>query len=309
MAEMLGEQGLWWKSTMFESAVTVRSSSPVATCRPVESSARMHAGRLVSDARRDGGRAPSAEDADLPGRSLVALAREPDTDRQAFKRVHAIFSRRGTFMLRLGRWKYVHHVDGPPELFDLDTDPDELLDSRSIRARAYVRSNRCEPRRLIASGWPVRPPSAAIEARAGSTIVGGCPSTRAIEREVQELVRVRVQIEQLGRPVDMVNVFPATSRSMNVPGARRSRVLAERLAVGVQSSRASATSDRPGSRHPRLMAPAHHLDERRIQVDQHGIRADDSTGRHVATGDDGGTVTALSNIVLFHRDPAPSISP
>ena len=32
------------------------------------------------------------------------------------------------FMLRLGRWKYVHHVDGPPELFDLDTDPDELRD-------------------------------------------------------------------------------------------------------------------------------------------------------------------------------------
>jgi len=74
------------------------------------------------------GAAPSGADADLPGRSLVALAREPDADRQAFSEYHAIFSRRGTFMLRLGRWKYVHHVDGPPELFDLDTDPDELLD-------------------------------------------------------------------------------------------------------------------------------------------------------------------------------------
>src|SRR5262249_60150556 len=74
------------------------------------------------------GAAPSPEEADLPGRSLVALAREPDTDRQAFSEYHAIFSCRGMFMLRLGRWKYVHHVDGPPELFDLDTDPDELRD-------------------------------------------------------------------------------------------------------------------------------------------------------------------------------------
>jgi choline-sulfatase len=74
------------------------------------------------------GAVPSPEDADLPGRSLLALVREPDTDRQAFSEYHAIFSSRGMFMLRLGRWKYVHHVDGPPELFDLDTDPDELRD-------------------------------------------------------------------------------------------------------------------------------------------------------------------------------------
>jgi choline-sulfatase len=74
------------------------------------------------------GASPSAEDSDLPGRSLVALAHEPGADRRAFSEYHAIFSRRGMFMLRLGRWKYVHHVDGPPELFDLDADPDELHD-------------------------------------------------------------------------------------------------------------------------------------------------------------------------------------
>jgi len=74
------------------------------------------------------GASPSVEDVDLPGRSFMALAHEPDADRQAFSEYHAIFSRRGMFMLRLGRWKYIHHVDGLPELFDLDADPDELRD-------------------------------------------------------------------------------------------------------------------------------------------------------------------------------------
>jgi len=127
--EMLGEHGLWWKSTMFESSVTV----PLVVSGP-----DMPAGRAVltnamlvdlyPTLLEMTGAAPSAEDAELPGRSLVALAREPDADRHAFSEYHAIFSRRGMFMLRSGRWKYVHHVEGPPELFDLAAGPDELRD-------------------------------------------------------------------------------------------------------------------------------------------------------------------------------------
>jgi choline-sulfatase len=127
--EMLGGHGLWWKSTMFESAVTVPlvvAGADVPAGRVVRTNAMLV--DLYPTLLEMVGAAPSGADADLPGRSLVALAREPDADRQAFSEYHAIFSRRGTFMLRLGRWKYVHHVDGPPELFDLDTDPDELLD-------------------------------------------------------------------------------------------------------------------------------------------------------------------------------------
>jgi choline-sulfatase len=74
------------------------------------------------------GATPSSEDASLPGRSLLSSARGSGTDRVAFSEYHAVFSRRGMFMLRAGRFKYVRHVDGPPELFDLDEDPDELCD-------------------------------------------------------------------------------------------------------------------------------------------------------------------------------------
>jgi choline-sulfatase len=31
-------------------------------------------------------------------------------------------------MLRVGKWKYCHYVGAPPQLFDLDADPEELTD-------------------------------------------------------------------------------------------------------------------------------------------------------------------------------------
>ena len=34
----------------------------------------------------------------------------------------------GAFAIRNGRYKYVHYVKYPPQLFDLDDDPDETRD-------------------------------------------------------------------------------------------------------------------------------------------------------------------------------------
>jgi choline-sulfatase len=135
--EMLGEHGLWWKSTMFESAVAV----PLIVAGPDVPAGRVAGTNamlvdLFPTLLEMTGAAPAAEDADLPGRSLLALARESDNDRAAFSEYHAIFSRRGTFMLRTGPFKYVRHVDGPPELFDLDADPDERCDLASDRGQA-----------------------------------------------------------------------------------------------------------------------------------------------------------------------------
>jgi choline-sulfatase len=73
---------------------------------------------------------------DRPGRSLVQTAaeqdRQPESKRAAQRPVvseyHAVGSRRGYFMLRHEKWKYVHYVDGPPQLFNLDDDPQETRD-------------------------------------------------------------------------------------------------------------------------------------------------------------------------------------
>jgi choline-sulfatase len=68
------------------------------------------------------------EDADLPGSSIWTMASEPDRDRTVFGEYHAVGSRRGIYMLRDRRHKYVHYVDDSPQLFDLEEDPDELCD-------------------------------------------------------------------------------------------------------------------------------------------------------------------------------------
>ena len=41
---------------------------------------------------------------------------------------HAAGSITGSFMIRHGRWKYIHHVGFRPELFDLEADPGETTD-------------------------------------------------------------------------------------------------------------------------------------------------------------------------------------
>jgi choline-sulfatase len=44
---------------------------------------------------------------------------------------HAISAVAGAFMLRFGKWKYCHYVAYRPQLFDLEADPEELVDLAS----------------------------------------------------------------------------------------------------------------------------------------------------------------------------------
>jgi choline-sulfatase len=63
------------------------------------------------------------------GQSLHAIAARPyDPDRTVFSEYHAVGSNTAGYMLRRGRWKYHHYVRHAPELFDLETDPEETTD-------------------------------------------------------------------------------------------------------------------------------------------------------------------------------------
>jgi choline-sulfatase len=127
--EMLGEHGLWWKSSMYESSVAV----PLIVAGPdiPEARATSTCAMLVDlypTILEAVGLPTDPADVDLPGRSLIQAAQAPNTERIAFSEYHAIFSPTGIFMLRYGRFKYTHYVDYPPQLFDLETDPDEMRD-------------------------------------------------------------------------------------------------------------------------------------------------------------------------------------
>jgi len=126
----LGVRGLWGKSNHYEESVAI----PMIMAGP-----DVPAGHVVStpvtlvdlfptvlDCTAT---APAPEDSDKPGRSLLALAREPQQpDRVAFSEYHAAGAASGAFMLRKGRYKLVYYVGMQPQLFDLQDDPQELQD-------------------------------------------------------------------------------------------------------------------------------------------------------------------------------------
>lgn len=68
---------------------------------------------------------PVAEDADLPGRSLLQVAAEADQDRTVLSEYHAIGSRHAAYMLRDRQYKYIHYHNDPAQLY-ADEDTDEL---------------------------------------------------------------------------------------------------------------------------------------------------------------------------------------
>ena len=68
----------------------------------------------------------TAAEKTLPGRSLFAMADAPDDPtRIGFSEYHAVGAVSGAFMLTRGRYKFHYYVGYPPELFDLDLDPEE----------------------------------------------------------------------------------------------------------------------------------------------------------------------------------------
>jgi len=76
---------------------------------------------------------------DLCGRSLFDIAREPfDAERMTFSEYHAVGAPSGAFMLRKGRWKYHEYIGYEPELFDLDSDPDETVNRAAEASCAAI---------------------------------------------------------------------------------------------------------------------------------------------------------------------------
>jgi choline-sulfatase len=71
---------------------------------------------------------PAPADTSLPGRSLLQLAAGAEHTRTMFSEYHAVGSASAGFMLAHGRFKYHHYVGYPPELFDLQDDPQEEHD-------------------------------------------------------------------------------------------------------------------------------------------------------------------------------------
>ena len=131
----VGARGLWGKSNFYEESAAV----PLILSRPGGPVGVEHTPVSLIDLSNtipdhfglgaiDGS----------PGRSLYDIMASPEPDREVFSEYHAAGAVSGGFMLRRGRWKLNHYVGFPPELFDLDDDPEEMTDRAADPACAAV---------------------------------------------------------------------------------------------------------------------------------------------------------------------------
>ena len=132
--EMLGDRGFWTKQTLYDSSVGV----PMIVAGPDVGVARRDTPVSLLDIRPTALAATGVrEDARArPGRDLRQLALAEDPEREVLAEYHDGGSTTGSFMLRWGRWKYVHHVGLAAQLFDMQADPTETHDLASDPAYA-----------------------------------------------------------------------------------------------------------------------------------------------------------------------------
>ncbi|HEV8680428.1 MAG TPA: sulfatase-like hydrolase/transferase [Stellaceae bacterium] len=124
----LGTRELWGKSTMYEEAagvplIVAGPGLPEGiVCREPVSLADCFPTALTWT-----GVPPQPEDRDLPGLPLDEIVRH-SPNRTVLSEYHATGAATGAFMIRKGPFKFVYYVGMPPQLFDLDTDPQETRD-------------------------------------------------------------------------------------------------------------------------------------------------------------------------------------
>lgn len=121
--EMLGKFGMWWKCSLYEDSVRVPC---IASGPDFESGQTVTTPISLLDVQATLFHSAGAERPnDWHGLPLQNIPTN-DPNRPVFAEYHGHGNTASTYMIRKGQWKYIHYIDGPDQLFDLNTDPDEL---------------------------------------------------------------------------------------------------------------------------------------------------------------------------------------
>lgn len=127
--EMLGNHGFWAKSVMYEDSVAIplimsgRDLPVGVNHTPVSLTDIAATVEKIVGVERPRATEP------WQGRPLHDFIDAPEAERFILSEYHDGGSPTGFFMIRQGPWKYVYYAGGHPcQLFNLETDPDELTD-------------------------------------------------------------------------------------------------------------------------------------------------------------------------------------
>ena len=125
----LGARGLWGKSTLYEevAGVPLIVKGPELPCGLRVDTPASHVDTYPFIMECVGEDRPQMYDGQR-GCSLFKLAQGERPERNVLSEYHGMGSTTGAFMIRHGKYKYVHYVAYRPQLFDLAADPEELRD-------------------------------------------------------------------------------------------------------------------------------------------------------------------------------------
>jgi choline-sulfatase len=147
----LGARGLWGKSTMYEESAGI----PLILAGPeVPRDNVCDVPVTLADAFptliEGAGEKIDARDSHLPGHSLIDIAQGYVPKRTILSEYHAAGAVCGSYMIRHGKYKYIHYVGLPPMLFDLETDPHERNDlGRDTACAALLDACEAELRNVV----------------------------------------------------------------------------------------------------------------------------------------------------------------
>lgn len=143
--DALGKRGLWGKSTLYEETCGVPlivSGEGIPQGKVVDTPANLvDIYPFIIDCAGENGRQMVMPD--HPGVSIARLANGEKPERTVLSEYHGMGSTTGAFAIRNGKYKYIHYAKYPPQLFDLEADPEEANDLSADPKFAAVRAE-CE---------------------------------------------------------------------------------------------------------------------------------------------------------------------
>ena len=121
--DMLGKFGMWWKCSLYDDSARV----PLIVAGPgFKPGTRVKTPVSLMDLQASFFHALGAKRPDHWNGSPLQEVAANDPSRVVFSEYHGHGTRASSFMVRRGDTKLMYHVNAPPQLFDLATDPEEL---------------------------------------------------------------------------------------------------------------------------------------------------------------------------------------